>query len=48
MDSDEDWAKDNKDIIADDILIAKRLKIAGARKVYELAPEIHHKPNRNL
>ena len=32
----------------DDILIAKRSSIAGARKVYELAPEIYHEPNWDL
>jgi len=54
LDADEDWAEDNKDIIAkklamwDEILIAKQLKIAGARKIYEFAPEIYHEPNRNL
>ena len=54
LEADEDWAKDNPGIIAkklaiwDDILIAKRQRIAGARKVYELAPEIYHEPNRNL
>ena len=54
LESDEDWAKDNPGIIAnklriwDDILKAKRSSIAGARKVYELAPEIYHEPNRNL
>ena len=47
LESDEEWAKDNPGIIAEklriwnDILIAKRLRIAGARKVYELAPEIY-------
>ena len=47
LEADEDWAKDNPGIIAEklriwnDILIAKRLRIAGARKVYELAPEIY-------
>jgi len=54
LEADEDWAKDNPGIIADklriwdDILKAKRLRIAGARKVYELAPEIYNEPNRNL
>ncbi len=48
LEADEDWAKDNPGIIADklriwgDILKAKRSSIAGARKVYELAPEIYH------
>ena len=47
LDADEDRAEDNKGIIADklriwsEILIAKRPNIAGARKVYEFAPEIH-------
>jgi len=54
LDADEDWAKDSPGIIAEklriwnDILIAKRSSIAGARKVYELAPEIYHEPDRDL
>jgi hypothetical protein len=48
LESDEDWAKENKEIIAKklaiwaSILDAKRSDIAGARKVYEYAPEIHN------
>ena len=47
LESDEDWAEDNKDIIAKKlkiwaaILDAKLPNIAGARKVYDYAPEIH-------
>ena len=50
LEADEDWAKENKEIIArklaywENDLNAKRMSIPGARKIYEYAPEIHDKP----
>lgn len=47
LEADEDWAKENKEIIARKLayweqdLDAKRMSISGARKIYEYAPEIH-------
>ncbi len=47
LEADEDWAKENKEIISEKLvyweqdLDAKRMSISGARKVYEFAPEIH-------
>jgi len=47
LEADEDWRQENQEIIAQKLaywemdLANKRLTIAGARKVYEFAPEIH-------
>ena len=47
LEADEDWAKENTEIIARKLayweqdLDAKRMSISGARKIYEYAPEIH-------
>ena len=47
LEADEDWAKENKEIIAEKLaywgqdLDAKRMSTPGARKIYEYAPEVH-------
>ena len=48
LDADTDWAEDNRDLIEkkllywESVLKNKSLTIAGARKIYEYAPEVHN------